>query len=252
MSPPVPLGAKDTLVCVPLIWVDVTPTGVHKDNETSSGEAETDSHSSDCILRRHTDHTPDKGWNFVDHSPGMLDVRNTGIDGWHGEISTYSTAGTRVPGVPGELIFPSPGIPNRENEEDTAEFLHQQQVLIRDITRFMGKASASARAIWQPLLHYRVLQCIMNSVALMDPIPCNQDDQVRCQPEPHQGSQDGPVLVDFPKSGLSDDVSPCALTPDITIKSDASNTGWRARQREAQTGGMWSKKESLNHINYLE
>ena len=41
-------------------------------------------------------------------------------------------------------------------------------------------------------------------------------------------------------------------TPDITIESDASNIGWGACHREVQTGGMWSKKESLNHINYLE
>ena len=36
MSPPVLLGADDIPVCVPPIWVDISPTGVHKDNETSS------------------------------------------------------------------------------------------------------------------------------------------------------------------------------------------------------------------------
>ena len=48
----------------------------------------------------------------------MPDVRSPGVDGQLGEIPAYSTAGTRVPG---ELSLPSPGIPNWENGEDTAE-----------------------------------------------------------------------------------------------------------------------------------
>ena len=38
----------------------------------------------------------------------------------------------------------------------------------------------------------------------------------------------------------------------MIIESDASNIGWRARQGEIQTGGRWSVRETLNHINYLE
>ena len=49
-----------------------------------------------------------------------------------------------------------------------------------------------------------------------------------------------------------DGISPVTPTPDLTIKSDASNRGWEACQGEVRTGGMWSRKESLNHINYLE
>ena len=40
--------------------------------------------------------------------------------------------------------------------------------------------------------------------------------------------------------------------PAMTIQSDASNTGWGGCQGEVQTGGMWSKEEPLNHINYVE
>ena len=112
ISPLIPLGAEDISVCMPPIWVDISPMGVHKDNETSSGEAETDGHSSDRILRRHNDHAPHKGGNFADHSPGMPDIRSPGVDGQHGEISAYSTAGNRVSRVPGELSLSTPGIPN--------------------------------------------------------------------------------------------------------------------------------------------
>ena len=40
--PPIHLGAEDIPVCMPSIWVDTSPVGVHKYNETSSEEAETD------------------------------------------------------------------------------------------------------------------------------------------------------------------------------------------------------------------
>jgi len=41
-------------------------------------------------------------------------------------------------------------------------------VSIRDLARFVRKASASARAIWQAPLHYRPLQDVINSVAKAD------------------------------------------------------------------------------------
>ena len=40
--------------------------------------------------------------------------------------------------------------------------------------------------------------------------------------------------------------------PTMTIKSDASNTGWGARQGKLQTGGRWSQAETAHHINYFE
>ena len=38
----------------------------------------------------------------------------------------------------------------------------------------------------------------------------------------------------------------------LTIESDASNTGWGARQGDLSTGGVWSTEEATHHINYLE
>ena len=38
----------------------------------------------------------------------------------------------------------------------------------------------------------------------------------------------------------------------MIIEFDASNTGWGARQGEIRTGGRWSARETLNHINYLK
>ena len=40
--------------------------------------------------------------------------------------------------------------------------------------------------------------------------------------------------------------------PDLTIETDASNTGWGARCGSLQTGGPWSPTEARMHINCLE
>ena len=164
-SPPVDMGAEVIPVCVSPIWVDISPTGVHKDIETSSGDVEADGYSSDRIPRRYTDHAPLKGGAITDNSPGVSDVQSLGADSQQGKISAHSEAGVRVPGVPGELNLPIPGPPIQEDEEDSTECLGQQLVSRRDIARFVGKASASTRAIWQAPLHYRALQSMINSVA---------------------------------------------------------------------------------------
>ena len=38
----------------------------------------------------------------------------------------------------------------------------------------------------------------------------------------------------------------------MTITSDASTTGWGACLGDISTGGTWSAKEMMHHINYLE
>ena len=60
-----------------------------------------------------------------------------------------------------QLIFPSEKL---RKVQQLAQHLHQQSVSVRDLARFVGKVSASTRAIWQAPLHYRALQFSINSV----------------------------------------------------------------------------------------
>ena len=42
-------------------------------------------------------------------------------------------------------------------------------------------------------------------------------------------------------------------SPDVVVYTDASQTGWGAHiDHDKSTCGVWSKSESLRHINYLE
>ena len=69
--------------------------------------------------------------------------------------------GFQVDTVNLQLIFPSEKL-----RKLAQHLLHQPSVSVRDLARFVGKASASTRAIWQAPLHFRALQFLINSVSL--------------------------------------------------------------------------------------
>ena len=141
------------------------------------------------------------------------------------------------------LIFPAEKL--RKIQQLAQHLLYKQNVSVRDLARFVGKTSASQKAIWQAPLHYRAIQFLINSVMPMDQLP-----------------QDGPetkfnAILKLTKeaennltwwSSLDRKIplqSP--LTPRIlimTIESDASNMGWGARQGEQQTGGEMVQRGS--------
>ena len=53
----------------------------------------------------------------------------------------------------------------RKIQQDARGLLQYQSVTVRDLARFMGKTTASCKAIWQAPLHYRGIQALMNSVS---------------------------------------------------------------------------------------
>jgi len=65
------------------------------------------------------------------------------------------------------LIFPAEKL--RKIQQLTQHLLYQQQVTVREAARYVGKALASMRAIWQAPLHYRTL-----TVSDSQRIWCNQ------------------------------------------------------------------------------
>ena len=53
----------------------------------------------------------------------------------------------------------------RKIQQDARGLLLHQSVTVRDLARFVGKTTASCKAIWQAPLHYRGIQALMNSVS---------------------------------------------------------------------------------------
>jgi len=150
------------------------------------------------------------------------------------------------------LIFPTEKL--RKIQQLAQHLLHQPSVSVRDLARFVGKTSASTRAIWQAPLHFRALQFLINSVSL-ESHPM----------ETMNVTNKFNTNLALTKEARDDLKWWCALDrkvqmqsslqpqiPTMTIESDASNLGWGARQGELQTGGRWSLAETSHHINYLE
>ena len=249
---PIPVECQGLSVSMPPVRLNISTMGVYQGIETSSGDTETDGCPSDNLSRRHSDYASEQGGADRTNSFDMSTVQGPGFSGQHEEVPFGSRAIDRVPGFPSEFIDnvfdpPSP----RKIQQDAQKLLRQETVSVRELARFLGKASTAARAVWQAPLHYRALQVMVNAVL---PESQTQPDliqkfnvQVQLTKEAREDltwwtSLDSTVI----KSPM------CPRIPQLTIESDASNIGWGARQGDLTTGGVWSKEEATHHINYLE
>ena len=243
--PPIQLGAEDISVCAPPIWIDISPVGVHKDNEIGSREIETDGYSSDCIPRWHTDCAPLKGGNIADYSPNLSDIQSPGVVGQHGKTLAYSTAGATVPGVPGQWTlhlafltekmrkvteclspYTSTVVVNKRHNKVHGESLSLSK------SNLAGSTPLAPYSMWWThwLQHTNTLQAGWPSAESILILPRK------------------PRWICLGRLAWIKTLrwcSPVASIPDITIKSDSSNTGWGTCQGEIWTGGMLLKKESF-------
>ena len=165
---------------------------------------------------------------------------------------TLEFLGFQVDTVSLQLIFPSKKL--RKIQQLAQHLLHQPSVSVRDLVRFVGKTSASARAVWQAPLHFRALQFLINSVPLESHHTGTENiaQKFRTNLTLTKETKDNLkwwCALDR-KVQMQSPLQPRVLT--MTIESDASNMGWGARQSELLMGGRWSLEETSHHINYLE
>jgi len=149
-----------------------------------------------------------------------------------------------------QLAFPAEKM--RKIQQDARALLQRHSVSVRDLARFVGKVTATTRAIWQAPLHYRALQRMINSVVPLDsPLPARASKFNTILQLTEDSKKELSWWISLDRSLIM--TAPLLpRTPDMIIESDASNTGWGARHGEIRTGGVWSRAEALNHINYLE
>ena len=148
------------------------------------------------------------------------------------------------------LLIPSEKL--RKIQQDARHLRDRESVSVREIARFVGKATATMRAIPLAPLRYRALQLLMNSV-----LPLNYtQEEISTKYETvvtltTATKKDLEWWIDLKKAPLGAPVY--HPDPKITIHSDASNKGWGAvLNGQSQTGGLWSPEEATHHINYLE
>ena len=135
------------------------------------------------------------------------------------------------------------------------------------VKKLRAEAAALLRKVATPTA--REVSCLlgkMNSVAQAlppRPLYCRilQRDLARALERGEQSYETPCPLSDLAKEELSwwaehmqewNGKSLIRREPDISIESDASQTGWGASCLGTRTGGPWSRKEKESHINCLE
>ena len=141
-----------------------------------------------------------------------------------------------------ELKLPGSKIKNIRSEART--LLQANRPTAREVSRLLGKLTHASHAMRAAPLFYRHLQSCLQ--AALQPLqdysqPCSLTEDAKEELSwwaTHPTSWNGKSII------RSD--------PDLTIETDASQTGWGARCGDTQTGGPWSPKEATMHINCLE
>ena len=122
--------------------------------------------------------------------------------------------------------------------------LNTNRPTIRHLSRVLGLLEACRPAVWSAPLHYRQLQTLqMNALQRW----ANYNAPVDLTPSAKSDLSWWVTTLQTPQG--SPIVPPIA---DLTISSDASKQGWGASWGSQRTEGLWSEKESQDHINVLE
>ena len=124
------------------------------------------------------------------------------------------------------------------------QLLLQDSISVRDLSRIIGRMTASMQAIFPAPLHYRILQMTRTRYLI-------------------QGQSYETMLI-LPQSAREEliwwinNISLCngktlvTPAPDLVISTDASKMGWGAVCGLQSTQGQWTKQEASLHINVLE
>ena len=140
----------------------------------------------------------------------------------------------------------------RKIQQDACRLLTKSILTVREVVQFMGKASATIRALPTAPLHHRTLQFLMNSIHLPENYSQGVDSKFNTVVQLHLMSKSNlSWWISLDRKSLSTPIAHPA--PFVTIESDASNKGWGAvLNGQTRTGGIWSAQEQEHHINYLE
>ena len=139
----------------------------------------------------------------------------------------------------------------RKIRQDAHRLLKQTTMPVRELARFIGKTTATVRAILTAPLHYRALQRLMNSVT--PSAPCHSEMTAKFSTHVQLSAKARADLTWWAELTLEEmGTTILPQTPALVLESDTSNLGWGATNGQDKTGGLWSLQEKTHHINYLE
>jgi len=115
----------------------------------------------------------------------------------------------------------------RKIQQDACKLLAQTSVSVRELAQFVGKATATMRALPLAPLHYRALQSLMNSVHPMGYTQEGMNGKFNTLVQLNPMNKANLLWwQSLDRKLLSNPIAP--TVPSVTIEPDASNKGWGA------------------------
>ena len=187
---------------------------------------------------------PGAGLSPVKDTPGR-----PRLCGECGKITTGSLPDNRVLGAYNQFPINDFQAATNEGKGDKTKMqatLQEKELTVRQIAHIVGSLSATCLAVLPAPLHYRGLQAqkikgLLHHLSYESTVIILLESQSRKDLKwwiNHLQEHNGRLI--HPK------------IPEVTIESDASNSGWGARWKDLRTGGQWSRQESQLHINAKE
>jgi hypothetical protein len=141
-----------------------------------------------------------------------------------------------------QLLVPSDKLHNIR--KDCRGLLDRWQVSARDVARLLGKFTSISQAILPGPLFARCLQR-----SLIDTLHRHKSYEATFSLSPAAREE---LQLWISQLSQWNGRSILPHSPDVSITTDASRTGWGATCGTLSTGGAWSAEETAFHINYLE
>ena len=115
---------------------------------------------------------------------------------------------------------------------------------IREVAKVIGKIVASFPGVMHGPLYYRALE--KSKTQALREAKGNFEATMSL-------SKDAKIELHWWESNVETSFQTLSQDePEHVITTDASLSGWGAEYKRMFTGGMWTKSEATNHINYLE
>ena len=128
--------------------------------------------------------------------------------------------------------------------QDCEWALRQETLSVRDLSRLIGRMTATMQAVLPAPLCYRSLQRLKNKTFSQTQSYMTRVTLDHCAKEEllwwktQLQHWNGKAMI--------------RPTPDIVVETDASLLGWGAVSEGVRTNGLWSESERSLHINHLE
>jgi len=241
----IPMGREDLPIPMPVLWVSPSTTTVYQINENTGSCDKATKWEDNSVFRRYTPYSFDQ--RGLNRSQRYTDISSTTVRFYDQseEISSLTLSTDRIFGSRYRYSNNDVVSPKRKSNKD-------EDTMCQSIGKGKGFPKGSdpvSRATILSSYRDTSSSSSIQGYTKATDFGVKSERILRVTSDFRQGGQTRTELVDSKLGAIQ---WPQLNTNHSTSKSDASKTGWGAACQNRSTGGLWSKEESLEHINFLE